>query len=141
MKSLCYKPSLDLSPRRMKHHMVTPADGLLRIDYCHRLERGTSGYAYTLSFTNGVFLTKKHTELMIPKRITQLQSFKETLKFMFIWKNHLLNMVASVDQKPNKDALRGIVNFTDAGTNTSNIPPVMVATPKSHKRNNDQVDQ
>ncbi|KAI9493021.1 hypothetical protein BDB00DRAFT_872739 [Zychaea mexicana] len=109
----------------------TPADGLLRIDYCHGLERGTSGYAYTLSFTNGVFLTKKHTELMIPKRITQLQSFKETLKFMFIWKNHLLNMVASVDQKPNKDALRGIVNFTDAGTNTSNIPPVMVATPKS----------
>ncbi|KAI9491203.1 hypothetical protein BDB00DRAFT_834235 [Zychaea mexicana] len=110
------------------------SDWMVAIDWA-----GVNGYTYTLSLRNDTFVAKPYKNLMIPKRSTQLKTFKNTLNFLFKWRNMLDKMAAQIDDQPNENPLRGIVDFT-SHTTTTKVPTIII-TPTLGKRKIDEVDQ
>ncbi|KAI9479630.1 hypothetical protein BDB00DRAFT_793140 [Zychaea mexicana] len=101
---------------------------------------GVDGYAYILSFRDGIFVAHPYANLMVPKRSTQLKLFRETLDFMFKWKHVLLRLATEIDSQPGRrSALRGIVKDT---SNVARIKtPTVVITPKSRKRSINEISE
>ncbi|KAI7849351.1 hypothetical protein BDC45DRAFT_540237 [Circinella umbellata] len=100
---------------------------------------GSHAYAYTLTYNDNYIVAKSYQDLMISIRVTQLKKFKETLDFLFKWKNSLSDLYVKLDNELAKNNNQGVVIVETPNSISTNLPPVLI-TPKAQKRKIDLID-
>ncbi|KAI8137719.1 hypothetical protein BJV82DRAFT_583385 [Fennellomyces sp. T-0311] len=104
---------------------------------------GTVGYAYVLTFKEGVFVAQPVSPLMVPKQPSELKEFKQTLDFLFKWKNFLSDSIQKVEKNnvSSMNSLRGIMVMPNTYDEVPVHLPRLIITPRpSRKRYIEEVD-
>ena len=53
---------------------------------------GRSGYLAQLFVYDDVYVCQKVQSITIPARMLEMESFRSSLQYLFVWKNHLINL-------------------------------------------------
>ncbi|ORZ09570.1 hypothetical protein BCR42DRAFT_423677 [Absidia repens] len=91
---------------------------------------GTSGYLYSLHLTKNVYVASTVCPMILPTDFSHLSLLKDTIKFLFVWKDFLADVIKGTKISMKKEEMNSRARLNSTPTCLLPSPPLVFYTPK-----------